>query len=89
MKTFFTLATLFSLSLFALGCSQAQQLEDAQEDLATEQVESAETEAAAGADGVVTGEEASEIQEQKGDEAAAAGEVAEQAGEVIEEKTDN
>ncbi|HEX6986735.1 MAG TPA: hypothetical protein VF170_15250 [Planctomycetaceae bacterium] len=85
---FYHLLMFFGLALFAAGCSQEQQLENAQEDLAEERAETAEAAREAQADGVVTPDEQEEVTEEQGETAAAAGEVAEQTGEVIESQTD-
>lgn len=75
------------LALFAAGCSDEQQLENAQEGLADERAETAEATRDALKDGVVTSDEVEEVQEERGETAEAAGEVAEQTGELIESET--
>lgn len=87
MKSLRVLA-IASVRLFAIGCSDEQQLRNAESDLRKQEVETAETINKAKADGVVTSEEKAEIREKEGDEAEAAGDVAENAGDVIEDRTD-
>ncbi len=89
MQTLYTLTLCAALSSFSmLGCSDAQQLDHAQGDLAEEQNETAEARDDATEEGMVTNEEAEDIVEEQGETAAAAGEVVEQKGELIQEKTD-
>ncbi|REJ87785.1 MAG: hypothetical protein DWQ34_24385 [Planctomycetota bacterium] len=89
MRTLYTLTFCFAVAgLSMVGCTDAQQLEDAQSELAEEQNETAEVVDDAMQDGMVTDEEAEDITEEQGETVEAAGEVAEQQGELIEEGTD-
>ncbi len=88
MKTLFTLLIAAGLLGVAAGCTDEQQLEQAQEDLVEERSETAEVVREAREDGVVTPDEREDLIEEQGDDAAAAGEMAEQQGELIESQTD-
>ncbi len=88
MKKFATILVLLGLGAFTVGCSQEAQLENAQEDLSEERIETQESMNEAVQDGVVTGDEQEEVMEERAEDVEAAGEVAEQQGEVIEEQND-
>jgi len=89
MRKLSVLTLCAALSCFGvLGCTDAQQVEDAQEDLVEEQNETAEEIGDAMEDGLVTEDEAEEITEEQGETIGAAGELAEQEGELIEEQAD-
>ena len=83
-----SLMILMSLGAISAGCSAEQQLDNAQEELREERLETAETVEEAVGDGIVTSDEREEIRDEQGETAAQVGEVAEQAGELIEEETD-
>lgn len=82
-------AMLLSLGLFTLGCTEREQLEDAQEDAVEERQDLDQAAGEAGADGVITGEEAEEITDEQGDVLEAEGDVIEQSGDVVEEESFN
>ena len=73
MRRFISFAALTGLALFAAGCTQEQQLEEAQEELTEERVETAEAAEEATQDGTVTPAERSEIREEQGEIGAARG----------------
>ncbi|MGH7129046.1 MAG: hypothetical protein ACREIV_10780 [Planctomycetaceae bacterium] len=77
-----------SLGMFAWGCTDEQQLENAIEDQQEEEADLQEEINEAQEDGGVTNEEREDIRDEAGDIPEATGETAEQAGELIEERTD-
>ena len=85
----FLAAAALTLPLSLAGCSDADQLDDANDALIDERGETAEEAADAREDGVLDGEERDDLREEVGEDAAAAGEVAEQRGEYIEGKLDD
>lgn len=89
MKTLTTLAALFALGLFTVGCSSEDRLENAQEDFAEERQETGEAIGGAMADGVITPDQHGDIAEEKAEDVQAAGEVIQAEGEVIEDNIDN
>lgn len=89
MKTLTTLAALFALGLFAVGCSPEDRLENAQENLAEERQETGEAIGGAMADGYVTPEQQKDIAEEKAEDIQAEGDVIKAEGEVIKDQIDN
>ena len=82
------LAAAAVLALPLAGCTDASQLDDAAEDLQEERAETAEEMADAREDGIMDEDDAEDVREELGEDAAARGELAEQQGEYIEGKTD-
>ena len=87
MKKVLTLAAA-TILLVSLGCDETQ-YENAVEDRNEAAAEVREDYAAAGADGVVTDDEAEEVTDEVEDYNESVGEVAEQEGDLIESRLDD
>jgi hypothetical protein len=88
MKRLASMLVLLGLGAFMLGCTAESRLENAQEDLQEERIDTAETINEATQDGTVTPGEQQEIREEQGETVEAAGDTAEAAGDVIDKQTD-
>lgn len=86
MKTFIAAMLTLSLGVFAVGCSQEAQYEDAQEDLQEERMETQETIRDATDDGVITPDEREDVVEERAEDIEATGDVADEGTELIEER---
>ncbi len=86
MKTLLAAMLTVCLGVFAIGCSQEQQYQDAQEDLREERVETQETINDALEDGAITPSEREDVMEERADDVGASGDVADEGAELLEER---